>query len=105
MENATEMPDLAAVARFFSIVGRLKRTARTGWLDRGVPPIEVESVADHTFRVALMAWLSAPMSLDRDRVLKLALLHDLAEATTGDLTPYHPDEVTGFENGEERLAF
>jgi putative hydrolase of HD superfamily len=57
-----------------------------------VPAEEAESVADHTFRVALLAWLAAAAEpgLDRDRVLKLALIHDLAEAVTGDLPPYDP---------------
>jgi len=59
-----------------------------------VPPAEVESVADHAFRTALLAWLAAgaapELGLDRDRVLKLALVHDLAEALAGDPTPYDP---------------
>jgi putative hydrolase of HD superfamily len=84
----------AGLARFLHRVGHLKRVPRTGWLDRGVPAVETESVADHTFRVALLAWLAAGPELDRDRVLKLALLHDLAEAVTGDLPPYDPDELT-----------
>ncbi|MEA2513443.1 MAG: hypothetical protein QOJ59_2930 [Thermomicrobiales bacterium] len=80
------------LTRFLQRVGRLKRVPRTGWLDRGVPAEEAESVADHTFRVALLAWLAAAAEpgLDRDRVLKLALIHDLAEAVTGDLPPYDP---------------
>jgi putative hydrolase of HD superfamily len=53
-------------------------------------------VADHTFRVAVLAWLAAGemTDLNRDRVLKLALLHDLAEAITGDLPPYDPEELS-----------
>lgn len=95
------------LARFLLQVGRLKRTPRTGWLDRGVPELETESVADHSFRVALLAWLAAAgdPALDRDRVLKLALIHDLAEAITGDLTPYDPGELVGLdaEARSERL--
>jgi hypothetical protein len=53
--------------------------------------VETESVADHSFRVAVMAWLLAGDGLDRDRVLKLALLHDLAEAATDSVsTPGTP---------------
>lgn len=92
----------AAFAAFISQVGRLKNVPRTGWLDRGVPLGEAESVADHSFRVALMAWLLAGDGLDRDRVLKLALLHDLAEAATGDLTPYAPDEVPRTDDAARR---
>jgi putative hydrolase of HD superfamily len=80
------------LARFLHRVGQLKHVPRTGWLDRGVPAAATESVADHTFRLALLAWLAAADEprLDRERVLKLALLHDLAEAVTGDLPPYDP---------------
>lgn len=87
------------LARFLIRAGRLKATPRTGWLDRDVPALETESVADHSFRVALLAWLAAASdpSLDRDRVLKLALIHDLAEAVTGDLTPYDREVLEGLD--------
>jgi putative hydrolase of HD superfamily len=87
--------DAAGLARFLHRVGRLKRLPRTGWLDRGVPAAETESVADHSFRVALQVWLAAAADpdLDRDRVVKLALIHDLAEAVTGDVPPYDPAEL------------
>ena len=80
------------LARFLHRVGRLKFVPRTGWLDRGISSLETESVADHSWRTALLAWLAAAdqPALDRDRVLKLALIHDLAEAVTGDLPPYDP---------------
>ena len=97
----------AGLARFLSRVGALKRTKRTGWLDRGVPAAETESVADHSFRVALLAWLAAPgePALDRDRVLKLALLHDLAEAVTGDEPPYDPATTPHPDDESARIAF
>jgi putative hydrolase of HD superfamily len=95
-----------ALARLMRTLGRLKFVPRTGWLDRGVDPIDVESVADHSFRVALLAWLASANQpeLDRDRVLKLALIHDMAEAVTGDLTPYASDEVS-FRAGAELIDF
>lgn len=84
--------DLLALLRTF---GDLKRLKRTGWVDRGVPQGEVESVADHSLLTALTAWIAAAedVSLDRDRVLKLALVHDLAEALIGDAPPYEPQDV------------
>jgi putative hydrolases of HD superfamily len=93
----------AGLIRFLHRAGRLKHIPRTGWLDRGVPAGEAESVADHTFRVALLAWLAAGPGMDRDRVLKLALLHDLAEAVTGDVPPYDPDELVEVRE-EDRAA-
>lgn len=95
------------LARLLAYAGRLKRLKRTGWLDRGVPPEDVESVADHTYRTALLAWLAAAAdpALDRDRVLQLALIHDLAEAITGDPAPYRPDELPPESDWEARRAF
>src|SRR5215211_3741768 len=97
--------DAVGLVRFIRLAGRLKRTVRTGWVDRGIPAEQAESVADHSFRVALFAWLAADgTGLDRDRVLKLALIHDLAEAITGDLPPYDPADVVAPDD-DARVAF
>ncbi len=64
----------------------LKRTPRTGW--QFLAGSEGESVADHSFRVAMIAFTLARMDdeeVDHNRVLHLALVHDLPEARTGDL--------------------
>jgi putative hydrolase of HD superfamily len=62
----------------------LKRTPRSGWqfLDGGS-----ESVAEHVFRTALIAYVLARLdgTVDADKVLRMALVHDLPEARTGDL--------------------
>ena len=76
-----------ALVEFFQMVGELKRLPRQGWLDRGIAT--PESVADHTYRMALMAWvLGTQAQLDTGRLLRLVLVHDLPEALTGDTTPY-----------------
>lgn len=82
------MPEPRLSPELIEAIGRLKEVPRTGWLDRGISPEEAESVADHSFGVALLAWLVAPDDLDRARVVELALLHDLAESAVGDATPY-----------------
>jgi putative hydrolases of HD superfamily len=63
----------------------LKLLPRTGWLQRGVS--NPESVAEHTFGVAMLALLVGDTmpTIDRGRLLTIALLHDLAEALVGDL--------------------
>lgn len=100
------MSDARGLARLLAFAGRLKRLPRTGWLDRGLPPAEAESVAAHLHRTALLAWLAAAddPALDRDRVLKLALIHDLAEAITGDPAPYRPEEIPS-EQAARRAFF
>lgn len=68
----------------------LKQLYRQGWLRRGIPPEQCESVAEHTFGVAMLAMFLADAhfpDLDLPKVLRLALLHDLGEIYSGDLTP------------------
>ena len=100
--------EAAGIARFFHRIGALKLVRRTGWLDRGVPPEVTESVADHSFRMALLAWLAAlggSTGLNADRVLKLALVHDLPEALTGDEPPYAAEAVPAEDGSGVRHAF
>lgn len=63
----------------------LKRTPRSGWLRAGV--VGPESVADHSFATALLAWQLAreQSGVDPAKVLLMALLHDYHEARLGDI--------------------
>ncbi len=75
---------------------KLKSVHRQGWIDRGVP--NPESSADHSWSLALFAWLIACTreDLDANRVLLLALVHDLPEALAGDATPFdHHRDANG----------
>jgi putative hydrolases of HD superfamily len=91
----------------FRTLGKMKTTPRTGWLDRGIPAEETESVADHTLLTALIAWTLAldDPSLDADRVLKLAMVHDIAEAVVGDIPPYAPEDIPDSSNPDALRAF
>lgn len=64
---------------------QLKRTPRAGWFRVGID--RPESVADHSFAAALLAWRIARDAggLDARRVLLMALLHDFAEARLTDI--------------------
>ena len=65
---------------------RLKQVVRAGWTRF---PIEnPESVAAHSWGMALTALLTCPPELDREKVITLALIHDLAEVIVGDITPF-----------------
>ena len=96
------MPEQRISPELIAAIGRLKDVPRTGWLDRGIPPEETESVADHSFGVALLAWLLAPDGLDRARVVELALLHDLAESAVGDVTPYDRETLSTLDPDTRR---
>ena len=68
----------------------LKRLDRTGWVLRGFPNA-TESVAAHSFGVSVTAMLMADelltqgVVIDVEKVLRIALLHDWAEARVGDM--------------------
>lgn len=72
---------------FFYLVSELKRVPRKGWISK--VGIECpESVADHSYATAIMAMVfSDSQKLDTEKILKMSLLHDLAESITGDFMP------------------
>ncbi|MFH2111363.1 MAG: HD domain-containing protein [Candidatus Bathyarchaeota archaeon] len=75
-----------ALITFLKAAGKLKQIKRTGWVEAGVP--DPESVADHVYRTTLASMVLADTrGLDTSKVVRMALLHDLPEAVTGDLTP------------------
>ncbi|MFH1629837.1 MAG: HD domain-containing protein [Pseudomonadota bacterium] len=71
------------VVEFLFEVGMLKRSPRTGYQFLGSGG---ESVADHSFRTAVIGYVLASMEPDADRtkVILMCLFHDFPEARTGD---------------------
>jgi putative hydrolase of HD superfamily len=88
-------------------VYRLKDEVRAGWLLRHVAA--PESVADHSWGTAVLCLLHAEEAgIDIDRAVRIALVHDIAEAEVGDI-PRRVNEneqpVSTGEKGErERRA-
>jgi putative hydrolase of HD superfamily len=79
---------------------RLKQVVRAGWTRF---PIEnPETVAAHSWGMALTGLLTCPPELNLEKVLTLALIHDLAEVIVGDLTPYDAEPEGGKRAAEER---
>jgi putative hydrolase of HD superfamily len=75
---------LAGTAAFLFEMGHLKQLARAGWLLLGIP--QPESVAEHTFRVAIVGIaLAAQEGADIGRTAALCLLHDSPESRIGDV--------------------
>ena len=72
---------------FFNTVANLKSVPRQGWIDKlGIQ--NPESVSDHTYSMTMMSWMFSEMqNLDVLKVLKMSLIHDLAESKIGDFTP------------------
>lgn len=70
---------------FLNEVGMLSLTPRSGFAFLGSGK---QSVAEHSFRMALTGFVLADMAkekVDRSKLILMCLLHDLPEARTGDL--------------------
>ena len=78
-----EPHDLAGVLDFLRASERRKATYRSAYTSEGQP----ESVAEHTWRLCLMALVLAPEFPDVDfaRLVRICLVHDLGEAVSGDV--------------------
>jgi putative hydrolases of HD superfamily len=89
--STTLSPDTASpvgstnALQFFRLVGKLKTTKRTGWVNHQVQL--PESIADHMYRMSMLAMLITDPSIDKDKLVKICLVHDLAESIVGDITP------------------
>ncbi|MCA9938124.1 MAG: HD family hydrolase [Anaerolineales bacterium] len=78
--------DLDPILHILRHGNQLKRTARTGWVQRGVPT--AEDVAAHSYGAAFTALVLAHLvaePVDLGRLLSLAILHDLPESLTTDI--------------------
>ena len=69
---------------FAKILGKLKRTPRTGWKIRDVK--DCESVAEHVFRVVSLAMLISDVrKMNTEKIMRMCIMHDWEEAVTGDI--------------------
>ena len=85
---------------FFKNTSNLKNISRQGWIDK-LSIEHPESVADHSYSMAIMAMIISDLeNYNSEKILKMVLLHDLAESKIGDLTPdqISKDEKEQIEN-------
>ena len=78
----------------------LKTTVRSGWTTAGQP----ESVAEHTWRLCLMAMLVRDQFPDVDfaRLVRMCVIHDLGEAIGGDIPAPEQARRAASKSGDER---
>ncbi len=86
------------IIEFLNIIEKLKCTTRHSWTSSG----RRESVAEHSWRVAVMAMLCADEypELDINRVIKMCLIHDWGEAITGDIPSFEKTNSDEEKEGE-----
>ena len=79
------------IEEFFQKVLELKNVQRRGWKEK----LEInnpESVADHVYSTAIMSMILSDLEgLNTEKIIRMALLHDLSESITGDIIP---DDMT-----------
>jgi putative hydrolase of HD superfamily len=86
MREAAPMPEpeLEGLTNFLYEMGLLKRYKRTGWWIAGID--NPESIAEHSFRTAIIGYLLAVMEgADPARTATLCLFHDTQETRIGDV--------------------
>lgn len=78
--------EIRAYLDFLSIAEKLKCNTRHSYTSSG----RHESVAEHSWRLALMAYLVKDEfpETDIDKVIRMCLFHDMGEAVTGDIPAF-----------------
>lgn len=97
--------EIDKLLKLFGKFGILKEVKRTGWVLKGIK--EPESIADHNFRVTIMAMILCDMypKLNKSKVLELSLTHDWGTIALGDIISEHGKEPVGdksAKHGDER---
>ena len=90
------------IENFFQKVLELKNIPRQGWKEKlGI--INLESVADHSYSNTVMSMVLSDLEgLNTEKIIRMALLHDLAESVIGDIIP---NDITKNEKiSKENLA-
>jgi putative hydrolase of HD superfamily len=92
--------ELEGVLTFLRAAERLKTVTRSGWTSAGTR----ESVAEHTWRLCLMAMVlyGGASGIDLARLLKMCLIHDLGEAIRGDVPA--PAQAGGGDKAAQERA-
>lgn len=79
---------LKEILEFFETIEKIKRKEREGWKKSKVKGV-VETIGSHSFGAALLGWfLAEKEGLDKEKIIKLLLVHDLVMAQMQDITPY-----------------
>jgi putative hydrolases of HD superfamily len=92
---------LEGILAFLRSAERLKTVTRSGWTSAG----QRESVAEHTWRLCLMAMVlyGRDDRIDLGKLLRMCLIHDLGEAIGGDIpAPEQARDGAGGKAARER---
>ncbi len=102
MADLPNQAELIGLLNFLRRAEALKHTIRSGYTSDGRP----ESVAEHSWRLTLMALTLSPYfpAVDVAHLVKMCIIHDLGEAVHGDI-PAPQQAAVGGKTGHERRDF
>lgn len=84
-----------------------KNLVRTGWMQKGIPPAIGETVSDHSFEAAVLAYVIGmklkenSINVNPDHAAVLALFHDAGETILGDFPKWASERVDKREAEKE----
>lgn len=76
---------------YYENLARLSETDRSGWRNLKIPERDRESIIEHIYNTWLLGMLFLPLEVEfrndynKEKILKMILIHDLAESITGDI--------------------
>lgn len=94
----------ASLLTFYRLAEKLKGTLRHSWLSQ---TSRQESVAEHTWMMSLLALTIFPQlkkPVDQLKVLKMIIIHDLAEAVTQDVPVWEGQQHKAAKLAAEKAA-
>jgi putative hydrolases of HD superfamily len=95
--------ELLNILNFLHQAEKLKLVLRHSWMSSG----RRESVAEHSWRMALMAMVLSPKlehKVSLEKVLQMAIVHDICEAYAGDYWSFKPTKKDKFLLEKKGLA-
>lgn len=83
----------------YSIVQGLKFTKRQGWLGR---KLDSDTIASHVYGSMVLGWIIAnEENADKDRVIKMLMVHDFVMAKMEDISPTKGKHAGKYESKEK----
>ena len=91
-------------AKIYEEYSKAKCVPRTGWVNKNIP--NAENIVEHMYNCWLMGLLYLPnenedQNYDKDTVLRMLLMHDLAETKTGDIVRPEKEKNLDYYESEE----